>query len=134
MLSPSTKPLARSASWAARSPEPEIMMPWELRYQRNILNLPQIKAEGPNYVRDSLIVYRSAAYSRSPISTATVMAFFADSVCAVSGGRAAEEEGGGAHCVPARDRRHQQPHAGLPCPFLRRYWRNQVGSPRADQC
>lgn len=32
MLLPSTKPLERSASWADPSPEPETMMPWELRY------------------------------------------------------------------------------------------------------
>lgn len=36
MLLPLTKPLERSASWAAPSPEPETMMPWELRYPATV--------------------------------------------------------------------------------------------------
>lgn len=43
----------------------------------------------------------------------------ADALRAVSRGRAAEAEGGGAHGDAARDRRHQQPHAGLPRALLR---------------
>lgn len=58
---------------------------------------------------------------------------FADPVRAVSRGRAAETQGGGAHREPARDRRDQQSDARIPRSIFRRHWRDQVRGPRADQ-
>ena len=48
-------------------------------------------------------------------------------------GRAAEAQGGGAHSLPARDRRDQQSQPGLPRPVLGRHWRDQARGARPDQ-
>lgn len=65
-------------------------------------------------------------YCRRVTVLTSVLQTFADTVCTVPRGGAAEEEGGGPHSVSARDRRHQQPHAGLPGSVLWRHWRDQV--------
>ena len=57
-----------------------------------------------------------------------------DAVRPVSRGGAAEEEGSGAHGVPSRDRRHQQPDSGFPGTLLWGHGGDQVRGAGADQC
>lgn len=102
-------------------------MPWELRYPQPAYHLDITAALCSCFNPHSCIYkhwFRNCQLS---------FLFSADAICTVSRRGAPEEERGGAHCDPPRDRRHQQPHARLPGAVLRRHRRDQVGSARADQ-